>query len=397
LSCAVKSSRIRAPNGLKVHPPGFLWAALSVCRLLLAAGLAEACTTPVFQYALIEWEADPYVVIIFHRGPLSNEEQAVIDRLDESLTDVDRPANLCVQTVNMAAEPAEELVRLYQAQPVGELPWMVVMYPRSPLGAPAVWSGRFSAAAARKLVDSPARREIARRILGGDSAVWVLVECGRSQTDEAAARLLEAHLEKLERTPVAPSFEYDGGTTADDWPALAPVQPSFSVLRISRRDAAEEMLLAMLLASEPDLAEYAEQPIVFPIFGRGRILYALVGAGINERNIEDACMFLSGPCSCEFKAQSPGTDILMAADWSSAPDDAVLDDIPPLTGVLPLAERTRAEHDAAEQVEAPPASPPREEKGTDLVRNVVLTLAGAVVLVAVATMLARRFGRSQTR
>ncbi|MHC4680903.1 MAG: hypothetical protein ACYTEK_19655, partial [Planctomycetota bacterium] len=92
----------------------------------------------------------------------------------------------------------------------------------------------------------------------------------------------------------------------------------FSTLSLSRSDPNEQFLLAMLLNSEPDLDEYAGEPILFPVFGRGRALYALVGEGINTDNIREAVGFLTGPCGCEVKMLNPGVDLLMAFNWDAA-------------------------------------------------------------------------------
>ena len=72
----------------------------------------------------------------------------------------------------------------------------------------------------------------------------------------------------------------------------------------------------MLLSSESDLAD-RQAPMVFPIFGRGRILYALIGSGITPANIREACIFLIGPCACEIKDDNPGIDLLITADWQA--------------------------------------------------------------------------------
>jgi hypothetical protein len=69
-----------------------------------------------------------------------------------------------------------------------------------------------------------------------------------------------------------------------------------------------------LLGSEPDLAGLSE-PMAFPVFGRGRVLYALVGAGITAENVRKAAEFLGGDCSCTVKRDNPGTDLLLIADW----------------------------------------------------------------------------------
>jgi hypothetical protein len=59
-----------------------------------------------------------------------------------------------------------------------------------------------------------------------------------------------------------------------------------------------------------------KDPMIFPVFGRGRALLPLIGAGITPENIEDSGSFLVGACSCEVKELNPGFDLLLAADWN---------------------------------------------------------------------------------
>ncbi len=70
----------------------------------------------------------------------------------------------------------------------------------------------------------------------------------------------------------------------------------------------------MLLGTERDLAGFKE-PLLFPVFGRGRALYALAGKGINRETLDEAATFLIGKCSCQVKELNPGVDLLLAADW----------------------------------------------------------------------------------
>jgi len=380
--------------------------------MLLFASSLYACSVPVFRYALQRWETEPYDVIVFHRGPFSTQDQAVLDRLNKDPLDEQYPANLHVQTVDLAAQPEAGLLHLYQALPREELPCMAVMYPQTSLNADPVWSGRLSHSAVQALVDSPARREIARRILEGESAVWVLVESGKKEKDDAAARLLQTQLAGLEKTLVIPSLANDVPETAgqgalDNRGAPDPTQPqsnpplrpSFSLVRISRKSPAERIFVSMLIESEPDLKEYAEHPIAFPVFGRGRVLYALVGRGINKDNIDEACMFLCGPCFCEFKAENQGTDLLMAVDWGGAVEDEPIlyAPLPPLTGVLPLPMSKQAdEHPSEEKSVAAAAIGSREESGW-LFRNVLIAFAGAVAFVVMGTVLIRHWAKIKRR
>ena len=88
---------------------------------------------------------------------------------------------------------------------------------------------------------------------------------------------------------------------------------AFSVYRLSRTDPAEQALVTMLLNSDTGL----EGPIAFPVFGRGRALWAMAGKGLNADMISEAGMFLTGACSCEAKELNPGVDLLFAADWEA--------------------------------------------------------------------------------
>jgi hypothetical protein len=164
------------------------------------------------------------------------------------------------------------------------------------------------------LLESPARKEIANRILAGESAVWVFLESGAEQKDGVAAGLLASELKRMEETLQIsmPAFDPATGTVSTQGNLDGGVQ--FSMLRLARDDPAEEGFLEMLLRTEPDLKTFS-QPMAFPIFGRGRALYVLVGDGINQDNIEQACRFLVGWCSCQIKELNPGVDLLMSVNW----------------------------------------------------------------------------------
>ena len=164
-----------------------------------------------------------------------------------------------------------------------------------------------------QILDSPVRRKIAQRLLLGDSAVWILLESGNSEPDNAAARMLETSINNYQQSSTTPVSETTKQNTVAD--SLIPSSTNtFTILRLARNDPAEEVFIRMLLESEDDLKDTAE-PMAFPIYGRGRILYALVGNGINRETIDEACSFLTGPCSCSIKDQNPGIDLLMAVDW----------------------------------------------------------------------------------
>ncbi len=286
-----------------------------VISMFLFSPFVWACAVPVFQYALAYWTADAYEAIVFHQGPLSSDEQAVLDRLKEASWDAEIHANIAVRTVDLADSPGTVMQKLWESQSSSELPWMMIKYPRISGIAEDIWSGGLTDMNVEALLDSPVRKEIGRRILKGEVAVWVFLESGDQQKDEAAVSLLESQLKKMsdELRIIVPE---EGDEQFDE----ADLRVSFSIMRLSRSDPDEKLFIQMLLKSEWDL-QALSKPMAFPIFGRGRALYALVGDGIRENNIEMACSFLVGWCSCEIKDQNPGVDMLMSVNWDSMIDD----------------------------------------------------------------------------
>ena len=278
---------------------------LSLVSLIGLTGVVSACTIPVFRYALDYWPPDMYEVALLHEGTLSPEAQVAFDRLQQAASNEHSPANIRVTPVNRTESPNQTAEMTVPPN----LPWMTIKYPLYSRTSGTVWSGALTVDAVEMVLDSPRRNEIARRLLKGESAVWVLLESGHSQQDEAAASLLHAQLLKMSvNLKVAVPDEsgapqYEGGESV-----------TFSMIRLSRNDPAERVFVQMLLGTEWDL-ETAQTPIAFPIYGRGRALYALVGDGINAENIKAACEFLIGWCSCQVKDLNPGVDLLISADW----------------------------------------------------------------------------------
>ncbi len=288
---------------------------LPLLVLALAAQTASACSVPVFRYALEHWRADPFMVVVFHRGELTDEQVALLETL-ESLGPNGLPtANVMVKAVDVDHEADPSLRRLWELQETDTLPWMAVHAPVKSGPPQRIWGGEFRAETATRLLQSPARREIAERLVTGDAVVWVYVETGDAAIDDAAFRLLEAQLAHLQTTLRLPEIE------EADFGELSVVPESlrlaFSALRVARDDAEESQFLNMLLHAGPQPA--AEQspplPMAFPIFGRGRAFDALVGEDLTKQTIEDACRFLTGACQCTVKTQNPGVDLLMSVDW----------------------------------------------------------------------------------
>ena len=275
---------------------------------MAVASSGQACNVPVFRFALERWRPDPYRVTIFHRQPLAEAQAAIVDRLEEQQEK--SLANFVVRTVAVddLQDPADQALFASGAEP--QIPWLVVQYPQHLRLEMPIWAGPLDQQAQSQVLDSPARKELVRRLADGQTAVWLLLECGDAAKDAAAIARLEEELKNLEQQLELPELT----DSPDDVLLAGPeLRVAFSVLRVPRSEL-EKPLVQMLLLSEPDLAERTD-PLVFAVFGRGRALLPLVGAGITAENIHGSAAFLVGPCSCEIKELNPGFDLLLAADW----------------------------------------------------------------------------------
>src|SRR5207247_8071058 len=104
-------------------------------------------------------------------------------------------ANVGVATVDVLNPMEDPMQTLWNAQTNALSPWLVVRAPKSEETTPPVCVGALKLEIIKTLLDSPARRKIAEGLLRGDSAVWVLLECGDAMLDEAAVDGLSAELE----------------------------------------------------------------------------------------------------------------------------------------------------------------------------------------------------------
>ncbi len=351
--------------------------------LLLTADQALACNVPVFRYALERWPADSFEVFVFHRGPLAPADKALCDTLAKYAETAPAVANYTFDRIDLDRKPDKEMAQLFDAQKVKGLPLLVVRYPGITGIKENAWAGRLSLEAVKSLLDSPARRAVVRRIVSGDSAVWLLLESGNRDRDEAAAKLLQGELAKLQKTLKLPELTAD---PEDKLSAKGPaLQLAFSMVRVSRTDPAEKMLVEMLLHLEPDLRapKYASEPMAFAVFGRGRALPPLIGKGITPENLSGDARFLIGPCTCKVKEQNPGVDLLVVADW-----EAPAARQPVLT--FPTGQ-------SSSTVAPPTAAAPPSEGSVLLLRNLLLAAGSGVVLVGALTFLVMRKGAGPSR
>jgi len=314
-------------------------AVMMLISLFVLASPAFACSVPVFRYAMERWPADFYDGVLIHRGPMTEEQKQLQNKLQEENYEAEAPLNLRLLEVDVNDATEEKVKELLMSEELPEtLPALALWYPWQRGRAAPVWQGPFTRSTVSALFDSPVRQKLVERLTEGQTAVWIFLESGNADKDKAALQLLEKELETATQ-----ELKEQAESMPDDW-GMPKVTYEFSILPFSRSDPNESMLLTLLLNSEPDLDEFADAPIIFPVFGRGRALYALVGDGITVDNIRETIYFLTGPCGCEIKMMNPGVDLLMVANWDAAAMkfyeefyEAYNAEIPELTGVMPEA------------------------------------------------------------
>ncbi len=304
---------------------------IGLCSILFVIPDARSCSVPVFRYAIERWRPDAYEGIVIYRNALTEGEQELLQRLRKAALNPGGPLNLRIREVNTVSYSGKKLKELLKNKVPKKLPALAIWYPGHMGKTAPLWTVALTPSVVEDITQSPKREALAKRLIGGDAAVWLFVPSGDPVKDDQARALLEQELDSaasaLDKipTPVIPGYEEKK------------LFSGFSILPLSRTNQKERFLLDMLLYSESDLQEYEDEPMVFPIFGRGRLLGCLFGEYISNKNIRETVAFITGRCSCEIKALNPGVDLLMAACWDRAatgsyPAETLL---PPLTGVMP--------------------------------------------------------------
>jgi hypothetical protein len=329
-----------------MHRPTIHWLLRVSSVLVLFIGMvcpAPACTIPVFRYALERWELSPYELVVFQRGDLSADPRAALDSLPQS-------ANLIVTFVDLDGKLSQPLREMWERQgKSATLPWLVL---RRPGNKADIWAGPLTPSVAPQIIDSPVRQRIVSALSQGDAGVFVLLLSGNRDADAAAEALLRRELAKLEKLVKLPEQRGDGPRIR----LALPLKVSFTVLPLQRNAPGEDMLVHLLLGSEVGLSKVTG-PIVFPVFGRGRVLGSMYGKDLAADNpFYDVVSFLCGECSCQVKELNPGIDLPIAADWTAifarigpAPDSGPETPLgatrnaaraKPLAGLLPVAPGT---------------------------------------------------------
>lgn len=362
------------------------------CAIQPSIREVRSCSVPVFRYAIERWKPDPYKGIFIYKDKISEKDRALLEQLKRFSSNPDYPLNLLIREVNVTTFPEEKLTGLLQGSVPETLPILAVWYPGQMGEKAPVWTEELTPSFLEALAQSPKRIEMAELLINGDSVVWVFIPSGNKEKDTRAESLLKKELDNAVATySKMPYTILSGGSRKK-------LSYGFPILALSRNDSAERAFVEMLMKSESDLYEHTDEPMVFPVFGRGRSLGCLFGEYITEKNIRNASAFLSGACSCEVKELNPGIDLLVAAPWDLVVMNSFVEDtpLPELTGVMP-ANTIIGQSESSFTVDAKPAAAttftenPGSEKGTEgntgIFRIYGITMGSILVVVILAGIL----------
>lgn len=285
--------------------------ALTLLAFMASTQTLSACSIPVFRFALERWAPDLFEVSVFYRGPLSDADAKRLNQLEDSAVFNGGQVNLEVVRCDLDDRVPDDLLALRKSLKDATLPSVVVRTPRKATGQSIVWQGSLSDPFLDNLATSPARRDVAQRLVRGDSVVWLLVRGTDQQQADRAKAALESALKNLADQIELP---LGVGQPGSELRARIPLQLKFSIVEVSADSRAEQALIKLLRGgfAKPPLAS---DSYLAPVFGRGRVLNVQSAHEVDSDSISDLTRYLCGACSCQVKQQNPGFDLLCAMNW----------------------------------------------------------------------------------
>lgn len=286
--------------------------ALAVCN-----AVAAACNIPVFRFALERWKPDSCEVIVFHRGGLSADDEETVRHLENASPAKSGLANLNVIRCDLSNNADQELDNLWLSVKEKTASNLPVVVARSLKGRGLTfnhWYGSLQEARAAGLIESPVRTELTRRLQSGDAIVWLILKSPDDLKTSTVRKLLQKQCTELPGTVQLPEGI---GLPGSELYSEVPLLLQFSVLEIDPGDPMEQYLVRQFTGFQSEAAT-AGEPLIIPVFGRGRALEVIPASQLNADLMHDLTEFLCGACSCQVKEQNPGFDLLLSTNWNEA-------------------------------------------------------------------------------
>jgi len=337
------------------------------------ASILAACDIPVFRYALENWQADCFRLTVVYEDKLLDSEQQCLQKLQKII--LNGEVNLQVRVCKFADIKNRDLA-LLKDKIKGRVAVMVLQYPQIFLNDKPIWSVLCTKNNMEQLLNSSLREKLITDLVGDSSAVWIFLQSGDEKKDAKLLQNIKKTLKQLEHSiKLAKVQEH--------------IKIKFSLLKLSINDCSESVMLKILLNSEGDLQQLVneKEPMLFPVFGRGRLLYALIGRGINEDTITTTAKFIAGRCSCEIKSENPGCDLLLQANWGKlvtiTQNTTTTQQLPLLTGVMPNTPETNTGAKINLKQLDNKTAPPKKHNYLLIVSSVIVLLSLFMIICSV--------------
>lgn len=302
------------------------------CLVFLGVGRVQAEEVlPVFRYALERWPAEEYRA---YYVAAEGDDMAELEEIRAWVNG--RGANVRLEVLPQGGEKKlPEAAAALQARE-GRRAKRGVFFGGGG-GSPVYlcWGKGADARAQRLemegvwelwgLASSSARERVAKKILGGDSAVFVVVERGNAQKLLACMEVLGKLLGQAEEQVGLGWMKREEKSGE-----RVPVRVGFSEEVVSSKDPLEKLFVGQMLQMKVNAGvapSYAppggkvgggDDPLVVVVTGRGRAVRVFSGEGISEGDVAGACSYVCGPIRQTEKRANPGEDLIFAVDWEKA-------------------------------------------------------------------------------
>lgn len=264
-----------------------------------------------------KWKPDYYRAVVIYNAEKPAESDEGVNAIQSKIGDKIKSPNLMLRKIDMTDkanidEKSAETLKLLEP----ELPFTMIYFPENSDVENPLWAGHMTLEDVAAISDSPARREIIRRLLKGESVVWLLIESGVDYKDYRILKLLSEEIKNIGAnppgvgTPVPPESE----VKKEEVKPANPVK--MSIMRISREDASEKILLNMLNGIEAEVMNISNEPVLVPVYAGGRILKFFSDEEINSENIRKTIELLSGEVVYGAKTPDSGTVLLLSVNWN---------------------------------------------------------------------------------
>lgn len=291
--------------------------AVIISAMIICSAVAVACNIPVFRFALERWKPDSCEVVVFHKGPITGDDEKFVGELEAASLAKEGDANLNVIRCDLNTNTDQEFNDLWLSiseKTDAKLPMLVARSLKGRGNTINHWHGSLKDSRTAGLLQSPIRTELSKRLQSGDAIVWLVIKSSDEKKTAAAKELLTQQCKELpEKIELPEGIGLPGSELYSEVPLLL----QFSVLEIDASDPKEQYLVRQLTGFQTE-AFAAGEPLIVPVFGRGRSLEVIPGSQLTGELIHDLTDFLCGACSCQVKEQNPGFDLLLSTNWNVA-------------------------------------------------------------------------------